>query len=190
MGQITQNIGGARNFAQSHESVRWITCASAARTTEAFRGRVECFNNPANVCDFSQLEGHAESCISTPWLLGAFHQCQCGRRPREGCNSLFENLKAFRMPLESSSATTDYTRRGKMPQSDIQRRGSCISTCRRYAERVGSKTKSVAVRNGSRWGVASACGAVLGCASGACGHSPCSSRQEHRCGKVSGMSFG
>ena len=63
MGQITQNIGSARNFAQSHESVRWITCASAARTTEASRGRVECFNNPANVCDFSQLEEQAESCI-------------------------------------------------------------------------------------------------------------------------------
>jgi hypothetical protein len=57
MGQITQNIGSARDFAQSHESVRWITCASAVRTTEAFRGRVECFNNPTNVCDFSQLEG-------------------------------------------------------------------------------------------------------------------------------------
>ena len=190
MGQITQNIGSARDFAQSHESVRSITCASAVRTTEASRGRVECFNSPANVCDFSQLEGQAESCISSPWLLGAFHQCQCGRRPMECCNSLFENLQAFRMPLESSSATTDYTRRGKTPQSDIQRRGSCISTCRRYAELVGSKTKSVAVRNGSRGGVASACGAVLGCASSVCGHSPCSSRQEHRCGKVSGMSFG
>lgn len=190
MGQITQNIGSARDFAQSHESVRWITCASAVRTTEAFRGRVECFNNPANVCDFSQLEGQAESCISTPWLLGAFHQCQCGRRLTECCNSQLENFKGFRMPPENSCATTHYADRYKMPQSDVQRRRSCISTCRRYAERVGWKTKSVAVRNGSRWGVASACGAVFGCASGVCGHSPCSSRQEHRCGEVSGMSFG
>src|SRR5437588_4462515 len=120
MGQITQNRGSARHFAQLHQSVRWITCASAVRTTALCRGRVECFNNPANVCDFSQLEGQAESCISMPWILGASHQCQCGRRPMECCNSLFENLKAFRMPLESSSATTDYIRRGKTPQSDTQ----------------------------------------------------------------------
>lgn len=190
MGQITQNIGSARNFAHSHRRVRRITGAGAGCTTEAFSGRVECCNSPANVGDFSQLDGQAEGCISTPWLLGAFHQFQCGRRPMECCNSQLENFKGFRMPPESSSATTDYTSRDKTPQSDIRRRRSCISICRRYAERGGSKTKSVAVRNGSRRALAGAFGVVPGCASGVCGHSPGSTRQEHRCGEVSGMSFG
>jgi hypothetical protein len=189
MGQITQNIGGARDFAQAHDRVRWITGASAGCTTEAFSGRVECCNNAANVSDSFQLDAQAKGCISTPQLLGAFHQRRCGRRLMQCCHSPLENSECLRMPPESSSASRSYSTRGKTPRIVIQRRRSCISTCRRYAERVRRKARSAAVRNGARRAVVSACGVVLCCASGVCGHSPCSSRQEHRCGEVSGMSY-
>ena len=190
MGQITQNRGGARDFAQSHGPVRWITGASAGCTTEPCRRRVEYFNNCDDACCFSQLDGQTPCCTFARWLLGAFHQFQCGRRPMQRWHERPGPLPQIRMHSKKSLAPTVYISRGKTPHTAIQRRRSCSSTCWRYAERVGSKWKSQAVRNDSPRGVASACGAVLGCAAGACGHSPCSSRQEHRCGKVSGVSLG
>src|ERR1700751_762910 len=106
-----------------------------------------------NVCDVSQLDGQAESCIFTPFLLagllGAFHQSQCGRRLMECCGCLPGDLPVIWPLAESSSAERIYAKCGKTLRTAIQRRGSCIHTCRRYAERVGRKSKSVAVRNGS-----------------------------------------